>query len=542
MMKNKVWLLLKTYIWNDFGFNRAKFSGDKREKNRSVLYAVGVLFLGLLFLLLSFFYNFMIAFALKETSQTEVLLALMMAVSSLCVLFTTIYKASSVLYGIKDKDLLFSLPIPLRSIVASRILMLYLMNMTFVLIVMVPAAIAYAVVTGVSLLFWVSFIVVLPFLPLIPIIISSVLGAAITWISSRFRRANMIALVLVMGLLVLYFAVIMNVSASAGSEDYAANLAALGTMLSAQVASIYPPAMWYVQGVAMGRIEFLLLFLAVSAACFLLFCLVFSKSYQKICSAVNARQHNKVFRFGRQQRRSVMSALYLKERNYYFSSFSYIVNTSIGLVLLVVASIALLFVNKDQLSEILEIPMITEILFKALPYFSAMFIAMSCTSCVSISLEGKSLWIAQSLPLKAEEFFRAKILFNLSLTCPAAVVAATLQSIAVQAEFFDGIMLFIVPLSFAVLSAVFGLWVNLKMPVMQWKDETVVIKRSASATIGMLGAMFFSILAGAFAVIAPIPGRQTSSIVIVVVVLVLSALLYMQIKKTAEKKLMELIC
>ena len=60
-------------------------------------------------------------------------------------LVTTVYKAPGLLFAFKDYDLLMSLPVRTGSLVASRLLMLYGVNLAFTLLTMVPAWVVYAV-------------------------------------------------------------------------------------------------------------------------------------------------------------------------------------------------------------------------------------------------------------------------------------------------------------------------------------------------------------------------------------------------------------
>ena len=59
---------------------------------------------------------------------------------------------------------------------------------------------------------------------------------------------------------------------------------------------------------------------------------------------------------------SITKALVTQELKRYFATPIYVMNTAIGMVLLVAASIATLFVSKETLAEILKFQLITRIL------------------------------------------------------------------------------------------------------------------------------------------------------------------------------------
>ena len=90
--------------------------------------------------------------------------------------FTTIYKANGILFSFRDYDLQMSLPVKSSTIVASRILILYGMNLGFTLLVMLPAAAVYTWMASPSPLFYLFFFFSLLAIPMVPIILATILG------------------------------------------------------------------------------------------------------------------------------------------------------------------------------------------------------------------------------------------------------------------------------------------------------------------------------------------------------------------------------
>ncbi len=58
--------------------------------------------------------------------------------------FGSVFNTYSSLYLAKDNDLLLSLPIPLRVIISSRLVTVYLMGLMYSAVVIVPAVIVYS--------------------------------------------------------------------------------------------------------------------------------------------------------------------------------------------------------------------------------------------------------------------------------------------------------------------------------------------------------------------------------------------------------------
>jgi ABC-2 type transport system permease protein len=191
-----IWRLTKIQLLSSFGLNKALHTRDVKERRKLLLLCMGILIGVAMIAVFSFGYSFMMAQNFEEIGRMDLLLAIMMAVTSIIGFFTTIYKASGVLFGFKDYDLVMSLPIKTSHVVASRVLQLYVLNLFFTLMVMLPAGTVYAIKVSPEALYYLFFLLALLFIPLLPIIAATIIGALISWISSRFKASRMISLIL----------------------------------------------------------------------------------------------------------------------------------------------------------------------------------------------------------------------------------------------------------------------------------------------------------------------------------------------------------
>ena len=133
-MKGKYKYLLRMQLYNLFGINRLIHSCDKQEKQRSAI--VGALGLTAIAILVVYTTKFSNSMALAGLS--EALPTLMVVVCSLATLTLTFVKSTGVLIGLKDYDMVMSMPVSTISIVTSRITMLYLINLIIGFIAMLP--------------------------------------------------------------------------------------------------------------------------------------------------------------------------------------------------------------------------------------------------------------------------------------------------------------------------------------------------------------------------------------------------------------------
>ena len=132
-------------------------------------------------------------------------------------------------------------------------------------------------------------------------------------------------------------------------------------------------------------------------------------------------------------------------------------------------------------------------------------ISMNDMAAPSVSLEGKSLWLAQSLPVTAWQVLRAKLRMHLLLTAvPGAVLGVCLVAVC---DFPAAQMAAVLALAavFLVFSALLNLFLGLKMPNLHWTSEITPIKQSGAVAIALLGGWAY---AAAMAVLYFLVGRH----------------------------------
>ena len=109
--------------------------------------------------------------------------------------FGSVFNTFSALYLSKDNDLLLSLPIPVRDIVAARLVSVYLMGTMYEAAVFIPAIIVYCIVNGIKaealicevwMFFIISFII---------LFLSCVLGWCVARISLKLKNKNIVTVI-----------------------------------------------------------------------------------------------------------------------------------------------------------------------------------------------------------------------------------------------------------------------------------------------------------------------------------------------------------
>ncbi|WP_040197443.1 putative ABC transporter permease subunit [Candidatus Soleaferrea massiliensis] len=490
--------ICKIHFLNVSGINRIRYSKDPKEKNKSILFLVMMVFCGVVICGVSFMYSYMMASGFEQIGRVELLPGIMMAATCLVTLFTTIYKSSGILFGFRDFDLLMSLPIKTGTIVASRVLILYGMNIAFTLLLMVPAGAVYVMKASPAAMFYPAYLILILLLPLIPIILATVVGTLVSIIASRFKGKNMASIVL----MILFLAAVIVVSYNMG--NFMPNFADIGQSIMDVVVRIYPMVSLFIEAIAGYNWISFLLFILISAAPFAIYVLVISKIFKKVNTALTTNKSNANYRLTELKTSSAPRALFGKEMRRFIASPLYVLNTLAGIILLVIAAVALQFMDVETLAQLTEMPQLSSIISVAAPLFVSFTVSITATTTCSISLEGKQLWILKSIPVDTRSIFKSKMAVNLSIFLPAVLVGCTLIAFGLKLDPVSIVFLYLIPIAFTLFTTILGLLCNLSYPNFNWTNEAAVIKQGQSVVVTMLVGIFSVILTGVILLAVPL--------------------------------------
>lgn len=518
-MSKQIIRLCRLQLANLFGINEIRYTRDKKKRMRYI----GLACVWMLLIVMIAGYAGALSYGMVRMGMAEIVPMYLYTISSILILVFSFFKAGSALFAMKGYEMMISLPVSRAAIIVSRFLCMYLTNFMMELLIMLPGVVVYAYYVRPSAAFYVICLLGSLFLPLLPLTISSVLGAIITAISSRSRHKSLVEPLLMIGLVVL----VMGGSLFAAdhesqfTEEMMRNMAQL---ISDQIGKVYPPAGWFSNALN-GDLVSLLLMVAVPAVIFTLFVAVLQRYFQSICSSIHAVTAKNNYQMTSLQRSSHRKALWKKELKRYFSSGIYVTNTLVGYVLAVIFSAVLCFMGVEKLEAAIGIPNIGAVLFRCLPFGLTCVLTMTSITAVSISMEGNTFWQIQTLPVTAKEVFDSKILVNISVAAPFYLICIVLLNLSLNLTWAQRFFLIVIPVCYIVFSSVVGITINLKMPIFQWENEVRVVKQSASMLVAMLIGILGALLPLlSVAVAGEVWGGWFSALVIVILVLATSFL------------------
>ena len=435
-------------------------------------------------------YSFLFASMLAPAGMLD-LLPMLMSVMTVAMSFMfTVFVAGGVIFGGRDSDLVLALPVSAFEIMLSKVLALYLENLLITAFMLLPMAVAYMASGGGGPVFLLLTLVCCLFIALVPTLLSLVVGYLVTWFSSRVEKKALIGGILYFA----FFAAVMvgsfkmqsyinGIIANAGAIERAMN----GPLL---LFGLFGKACGGSPGALLGLI-------GVTAVPFLLVVWLFSRGYKKIVTRMKSRVNRRDYKLTTVAAQSQSRALFQKEAGRFFGTTIYLFNTGFGLVLLVIAGAAAI-IKKDALVALLAQMAGAGVALNPFPMVAglvAFLVATICTSCVSLSLEGKNLWILKEAPVSARTVLFSKAYFNLALTTTGSLFSAVVFGYAFDLTLLQCLALFLLSGAVGLFVSFFGVAVNLRFPKLDADNDTLVVKQSTSAFIGIFGGMGL-ILAG----------------------------------------------
>ena len=138
-----------------------------------------------------------------------------------------------------------------------------------------------------------------------------------------------------------------------------------------------------------------------------------------------------------------------------------------------------------------------------------MMMSANNISAPSISMEGSSLWIVRSLPVRSQDILRAKLRLHMIVTDIPAVICIVCLCVLLRPGLLTALLMFAAVLSFGALSAEFGLAMNIKNPNMSWTSETAAVKQNFSVAAVMFGGWIaMALLIGLYILLSSIIPAQ----------------------------------
>ena len=515
---NKFFKLLKVDLAAIlYGFNFYQ----RKKFNRPKAYSLLIITAIIVFIQIYFGYlAYTVTSALHQYNLEWMVLALSFIICMLFTLTTGVTTTGNILISGRDIQGLLAYPLKTWQIMLSKITALMIENWLINFFVLLPFCAIYYYFVQPGIIFLLYFILAFLFLHFIPFILSAIMALVVNALSfgARFKNLFKISFSIAATLLLVMIPQVLL----ANYEKIIAN----SNDILHSLKIIIPPAGFLIDAIINNNFMSLLIYILISVLPFIIYILATSKYIRQLWIKNNNTKkanNNKIgFTINSQ-----FTALLKKDMGRYFSSYIYVLNTGIGMVLMTVLTGFIIFNGKDVIIEVMKttadvstyIPTMVIIIY-------SFMIGMSCTTAPSISIEGKNFWIVKSFPVSVKKVFLSKIVNNMVITIPLLLINSIIVTIALKFSFLEGIALFIIPLLLTIIIAAIGLISNIYLPRLDALNDMLAVKSSPSVLIAILAAFLMVGLIAVGLIGLSFISTALVYLIITVVLIAIAAVLY----------------
>lgn len=389
--------------------------------------------------------------------------------------FGSVFSTYASLYAARDNELLLSMPIPPRYIIGARLFGVWFWGAIYTAIAYLPALVVHQAVAGFSALSLLFGLLTFLLLSVFVLTLSALLGFVVAKISIFLKGKSFVTVLVALAGVALYYLVYFKLG-----ELLAQALENIATV--EQSIRRVPLLYWLGDAAVGGALSFLCLFLGTA----LLLALVLfwmDRSFLTMATVGGSATGHK-HRQRENRVRGVSRALLSREMRRFTSSATYMLNSALGTILIPAVAVFVAIKRGDLLPIVSAYPQ----LFLAI--VTLFLCAASTTNNItapSVSLEGKTIWLMQSLPVPPWRVLVAKLSLHLLLTEPPVLISGAVLGIVLGFGAWEVLLMLLVAGVFVLLSACFGLFLNLLRPSLTWTNETAPIKQSLPVTLALFG-------------------------------------------------------
>ncbi len=404
--------------------------------------------------------------------------------------FGSVFNTFAGLYLAKDNDLLLSMPIPPYKILFSRLVSVYSMSLLYTSLVWIPTVLRYFISGNATVSGGIFSVLQLFIITLFVTVLTCALGWVVALISSKLKNKSFITVIFTLVFIGAYYLVYFRINA------FLQSIVNNAEFVGNKIKSIFYP--FYLMGLASkGEILPMLAVIVIVAILSFATFWIMSKTFLKITTTKKADKKAEVKKLNFKSS-GMKSALLHKELKKFTSSSVYMLNCGIGAIIIVVCAVVLL-IKTGSIRELLSVLSVAMPGMETLiPVFASAVISLMMSTnqitAPSVSLEGKNLWILQSMPVNPKDVLSAKQKLHIIINMPVAVIGSAVFAFVIKADFTTAVYMIVFSAVYVLFTASFGLFLNLKMPNVSWTNETVPIKQGAPVAIGLFGSWGLSIV------------------------------------------------
>ena len=467
-------------------------SGKWKRAGVLLLFALLAAYLvGIYTVFLNFLLNAAIAFGYPELVMDMVVL-LTMASTAVFGIFITM----SGIFLARDTVLLSSLPIRAPHVFLAKFLFVYLSELMFSAVFLLPAIILYAVkvegALGVGIFLRGLYITLLS--PMIPLVASTILVSLLMWVIGKLKHRDLFITIgsfaLLIGVTCCQFFLQGKMAASLDSGNFLAEF--FNANWTTMNSLVKPPFSWASFAIHAGGMS--------SALNLILFTLVTIFAYgivRLICGGIYRHAVSVNLETAKKSRSaqnadladhacSPRSALLRKEFRVFFRTPVYLTNGLAGIIFPVIVLLLPILGGDMNMLQSLGAKVPTPVMALVLGGLAILFSGFNSGAATVFSREGRTCEYLRSLPIAPRDLAKAKLTFGISLcpfwTLPLCIFAIPTFGIGIG----TAVLSFVFGMAGGILLSAICVWLDMLRPKLHWDTETEAIKQNVNVMFAML--------------------------------------------------------
>lgn len=481
-MKTNLFSLLKVSFLQTFDFRKStKHSKSNKDMSFIVLFSI-VLVVGLA---LSFFYacSLMGLADLYDIDRIKIVYS-MVGLGSILAIVTSVMKVKTTLFAGNDYDMLASLPLKKSVIISAKFLSLYLTELFYCFLLIFPASLLYMINTK-EVFFVFEMLLLILFSPILPLIISSVIGVLISLISDRFKFGNIISVFLFIGFMV----VVIYSSMLLQSVDSTGDYQSIDTMFDTLI--WINPSTKILQIINVTGLN-LLAYVGINLVSLVIAIVLLGTLYDYIHLILTSTSSNVKYVEKDLKPQKQFKALFFMDVKRYVSSKAYLLNTIMSgvmcIIIVVVMQLSLSGIDEPDVVQIIQAfgPIYVVIML--------FMIGIATPSSCAINVEGKNFWLIKTMPISYKKYCFSKILLSLLFLSPFVLVSSFIVVFTTTNSPLVIVGIFLFPQLFLLGISTLGIVVNSHFSKIKWTNEIEAVKNSKSVVLSMLCCFLLSIV------------------------------------------------
>jgi len=452
-------------------------------------------------------------------------------------------------YFSNDLNILVPLPLKPKEIVGAKFLSLLIYEYITMLPLLLPFIIIYGVNENAGFVYWIYSIIILVFLPVIPLSISSIivmLFMKYTNIKGKKDLLRTIGYIVLIIVMIAFQLKLQSVAERAiANEDFLYKIITDSTILVKKLGIIFPPSMWATLSLSnltsISGLLYILLFVIASITVFFIMLFlsdnVFFQGLIGNLEVSTSRGNTKVKPKDFKKQYPSYIAIAMKEIRMLIRTPVYLMNSVGGVVLMPILMVMSFIIEGDQSFNMIKMLLGDNQSFVSLigVGFITILGFLNSVCCTTFSREGKYMWIQRTLPISTKDQIIGRVLSSIFVQVIGIVVmygslaymeVLTLEVISVIA---------LLGLLGSIPSAEIGMIIDAYRPLLNWDNPQKAMKQNLNVVICMgigglyvFGAGFLAYKLMAIVDLLIIYG------IIAIIFIVSSLILYKPLKKVIE--------